>query len=771
MFNFVKFNEFLFNSGESTSIPGEVQLTDSILITDEIFLKPSQRKISLEDTLTLSDKISGIFRASYSTKVIYKDNYVYIITNEHPAQLVKVDLSGEVSWITYELNIEGDKLKNAKDFYIDDVSNIIYIACADGKLAKIDYTDPSNKEKIIVDNPNNLTNVESIEDLGRIFIGTDSITAELYELDESEVKSIKTHVSILEQIYKFIRTFVSSIQSKLIKTHLVFLSSIYKIIKTDFRFSPQSYSTLIPIKRTDFVVKIDNVSVSDINLASISIIHRIDERSSAEFVLGRNFDKLDYTLEGASSQITNQNIIKIYLKNNLIFEGTITSLTPKAEGEEVLVKAESNEDWIKSFNKIQLPIASINEQQHLYHGIVQDINILNLKQDIGTTTITNLSCKAGSSRLETTGNQFNEDMVGQSIDIISGNNFVLGTYEIIGYKNKNLVIIDRPPMPRDNQNDPFARYTANASNGIGYIAENPPYYRGIKVDLGDMEVERPVRFSYLSSRTELAELIVDGEFEPTNGLTYFWFVDFVDLGTPSYFQAEGELSSQNFKGFRSIENAYIGTSLAPLSADMYEIYGIGFLSQHMLPNAVTDLGYYYLGEFPYKEINVKSGAYYSKWHWEDKEIGLYNVKGEWYSYTNYAKKIAQLEYEKMKNINGDILPITSANIDLTLDGFLYYNIKLLTRLNIINTTQSNIYNNSKGFPVSVKVIEISSSDMRVKLNTDNTKSEYELAQINEKYPDEPEPQEKEIRLLSGKWNLDKWAEESSQLWDTNPGIF
>ncbi len=112
----------------------------------------------------------------------------------------------------------------------------------------------------------------------------------------------------------------------------------------------------------------------------------------------------------------------------------------------------------------------------------------------------------------------------------------------------------------------------------------------------------------------------------------------------------------------------------------------------------------------------------------------------------------------MKNINGDILPITSANVDLTLDGFLYYGIKLLNRINIVNTTQDGVYEDNHGFPLSVKGITISSEAMRVNLSLDNTKSDYELEKIDDKYPDEPHVREEEVIWRRPKWDLSRWGD-------------
>jgi len=118
---------------------------------------------------------------------------------------------------------------------------------------------------------------------------------------------------------------------------------------------------------------------------------------------------------------------------------------------------------------------------------------------------------------------------------------------------------------------------------------------------------------------------------------------------------------------------------------------------------------------------------------------LYSGQNASYNFTSFAKEVADLEYQKILNINGNVLPITSAGINLTLDAYYFYNIKLLTRINIDNTTTVNIYNKNNGFPVGVKSIRLTSSDMQVTLDVDNKKSVIEIAEIDGEFPDEDDP--------------------------------
>ena len=182
-------------------------------------------------------------------------------------------------------------------------------------------------------------------------------------------------------------------------------------------------------------------------------------------------------------------------------------------------------------------------------------------------------------------------------------------------------------------------------------------------------------------------------------------------------------------------NRYIGTSLGAFNSDIWELRDIYFYTQHMYDNTTVELGYYYVGTAPYKEVNTRNGKYIA-WggYWQDKSDGLYTVTNKHYDYTGYDRQFAEIEYQKMLNINDSILPLTSASIDLTLDALLFYNLALLTKINIVNTIESNIYNNSNGFPLSIKEVNISSQNMKVNLSVDNKKSISELDALDEQLP-------------------------------------
>jgi len=274
--------------------------------------------------------------------------------------------------------------------------------------------------------------------------------------------------------------------------------------------------------------------------------------------------------------------------------------------------------------------------------------------------------------------------------------------------------------------------------------EVPEYYKGVKVNLGTEIVQNILRYSSFGDITALAEKAENGTLTTKQNWTYFWLA-----------KAENFLTGSEWFNLR-----YIGTSLSSMTADTWAITGLAYKYQKQLDDTENDLGFYYLGSEPYYEVAVKNGRKIAKDKWENKIDGLYRVLDAQYDYEQYAKDVAELEYEQLKNINGDILPITSATIGLTLDAYYYYGIKLLTRVNLNNTTTANIYNGNNGFPVAVWTIQINTADMSVTLNCNNQQSQVELEEIVARYPDEESDEyliEGESVKVYSKWDANNWS--------------
>ena len=180
-----------------------------------------------------------------------------------------------------------------------------------------------------------------------------------------------------------------------------------------------------------------------------------------------------------------------------------------------------------------------------------------------------------------------------------------------------------------------------------------------------------------------------------------------------------------------------------------ELIGITSNEQNAIYEEIEKQLGFTVGDSPFQDISVRNGIFVTKPKLVDEPDSLLSIKEAGNNFVEFSKEVARLEFENLKNINGNILPDTSCTFNLTIDAYHYYDISLLTKINIDNTTDVNIYNNINGFPVSAKSITITSADRRVTINADNIKSVKELEEIDGKFPDEDDDEfnEKERRIL------------------------
>ena len=460
-----------------------------------------------------------------------------------------------------------------------------------------------------------------------------------------------------------IKTSFDWILAKTITTDFRWLKTYTPTINTDFRWLSVGYNDVPPISPSDiqiFINSVDMVPLKEVDMQSGNIVHTIGQKSTAIFTLARKHDDLNRTHLGVTSEITNQNPVQIYIQGHLEFDGKISNLSVNSDTETVQVTCQMNEP-ADNRHSIDLPLPSVNEKLHLYHCLLNNVQIDN---------------------------------------------------------------------PYVDPND-----------------VNPDYYKGVMVDLGTQITQQIDTWRDLENifdgKGVIATAVEEGTFITKPNYSYFWSVLVKNARTGIY---NGD--------FR-----YIGTSMASTTTDLWVINGASPTRQKINDNLETELGFYYVGSAPYKEVSCKNGKLIIAAKYQDREDGLYHVYDEHYDYINFAKIVAGLEYEKLKNVDGGILPVTSANIDVTFDAYYYYTVKLLTRINVTNTTVANTFKNTNGFPVSVKGISINFSTMKITLTTDNRLSKKELDEIDAQMPDDESPSylvpESVVRVYR-KFDLKTW---------------
>lgn len=583
----------------------------------------------------------------YATEIRYHANKLFISCDVTPAKFCVVDITDDnVFPDGFILDGIGEDYHYAKVVGINTTFDKFYLGCTNGKIAKIDMTNPLLREELDVLDSDTIISLTSFDAPDKLFAATDSATFEYYILDNALVKSIQADLRFLKQTVKTIKTTLSYVFKTIAQADLRFLLRMTKTVATDLRYNVVPYTAIQGITANDIELHINGGLSTDVIQASIRVMLNVDEDAQVQFTLSRKHDRIDYTLDGVYNQISNKNAVDVYIKGKHIFAGKVSNIEGSSSDEQVTVTA-LGEEYSHNTNLITLNIPSINEQLHLYHVLVDDVSIKN------------------------------------------------------------------PDIAPDE--------------------ENPPYYKGIKIDKGIWEIESQYRRDAHTPWYDLEEIIPDQNY------TYFWNVSGMNF-----------ITGESFQG---LIGKYIGTSLSPVSSDTFLIDGVGFWQQRIFPNIKRTLGDYLLGEPPYKEISVKNGAYTSWERWEDRQDGLYAVLNPNYDYVAWAKAVADVEYRKLQTINGTILPRTSATLTVTIDAFLYYNLQLLQRINIGNTTQAGIYQNANGFPLSIKNITIDCSSMKVDINVDNELAQSELDAIDDTLPTEPHEKPGYAILIKQKYDL------------------
>ncbi len=325
-------------------------------------------------------------------RAIYYQNELYLGINTSPTKLVRITVgSGEVMSHFSFATIYDDLVD------IDYRTDYIYITLESGKIGKfnvstevLEYIDTAE-----VENLGDLATYKSGDAYS--FVNKTGTNILLY-IDESELTPFSTDIRTRKEYYKSIETDVAWTNGwSSFSTDIRIRDDVRVSFGTDIRYIKYEYVELINnmVKTEDLILKIDDVSISDIQLSSISVSAAMDNTSAATFNLIRKFTSPDYTLASVYSQITNKNVVTIYLQDRQIFEGKVTQIKDSQNSEMISVQADGvyNSDlWVSykiphdmnsietlwhTHKTINVALPSQDEQISVFHAMNVQVNINN----------------------------------------------------------------------------------------------------------------------------------------------------------------------------------------------------------------------------------------------------------------------------------------------------------------------------------------------------------------------------------------------------------
>lgn len=733
----------------------KIDLDEQIQITESVDPKPSKWKLPIDENINLEESVDyGVEILNIDESInltdsahvagaihypsdlkIYNDK-IYLVTNTNPIRIGIIDTSLEtIEPSVTILNQSGDDYANAQDFVLNKTFDVGYIACKAGKICEFDLDNTSNRSLIDLDTEEDLLKIDCLDDFKYTYTSTNALYGVLYQFDDTLKTAINTRFSFLKGFRELLQASLSWLHGKVINTDFRFLVTQRRIINTDFRFTPEPVGVVQPKGIDNLVIKLDGLDISDeVILTSVSI-HKNEEDGlqSCTFTLPRHHDNIDYSVAGDHRQITDQNEIEVLFDNRQLFIGKIKRIEGSGREESVGVYAERvvSVERTQVFDSgttptfVQGHTHTISDNDDGIHRIIHYL-VLNNNE------VREAYNSARSVRLRLT----EQEKQRHWLDVITLDNLLIENPDEDPYTTypefPRGVIADLGEGVQHVTYQQQGIFTLRTENALGQhynrVSIGAPQRRYLDVAAGQWVTDdTPTYWGTSPSWGYLKDLET---FQPRQGWTHFFFVKRARV-----FRNIGDVFSSEI-----ITDKYIGTSPAQLSNDLCLIDFLSYRIQRDGGIRRTQLGSYKIGEAPYLKITPPNGRLSYNRRWEDRSDGMYDVVPTGgFDNTQHVKDMVHLEYEKLKNINGDILPRTSVDISIGIDSFLYNNIKLLNRINIENTKQSGIYNRANGFPVAVKSITIDFSNLSVILGCDNSLSRKEMLQLEAQAPEPPEP--------------------------------
>jgi hypothetical protein len=572
------------------------------------------------------------------------------------------------------------------------------------------------------------------------------LVSESLNISGSVSAVISTNTSLLKNIATKCLTNLNANIFNITKcvTNFIEKYNIENKVNTNLALRVSDFDLLDAESLNNIIVYLDSIELTDIDYDTLKIkLVKNSTPSRAEFNLKRYYDKFDYKLTGEYSQISNKNKIEIYDGIKKIFIGYITSINCQGDGEIVSVIAEDARYKLRD-NSIELYYGfyaanekAIKEEE----GKIIYENTKNAMQVILNQAVL-MGYISGYEDLEfgfiPEGTGVNE-AYGTIIDTllsISGNYFwYIDINEKIcfgklqGGTTKELTLnLDTEHAHIYNILDHYVKINQaynnynTALNIIFSEYQQKTYTRWTAV-LFSYPADLKDEFTFFQFRRQsptghVIKYIAEGQnYYPTSSYELIYFPN----GLPYFFHI-----SQRMKySYITPEQIIIGTG-GTVKTTRVSVSNktIGTIYKEI---SGSDLRNYYYGN---THLKIYANAYEitgsSLGVWTDASDVIYLCEITEEGNDTYDYVVDGANYELSQNNN----LLTEGNISILLDAINYYDISLKDRINIGNTKQSGIYQNSNGFPLNIQSIVIDCSNRVCSIELSNEGKSFYSRTVN-----------------------------------------
>lgn len=513
--------------------------------------------------------------------------------------------------------------------------------------------------------------------------------------------------------------------------------------KTDLRIRVESYNAISIGRLDDFIVKLDGVELTDVDYTTLNISLNLNSTPSrCEFVLARHHDNLDEKLDTTPSVITNENKIEVYDKTIKLFTGYITEINAQSSKDTVGIVAE---DIRYKFARISIELEyggqwrqdsnsnGIPDEDDLDTTVINTPSFIKFEKNIATAISEVLgyvsSYLSGYDALPFSGS-FVPEYIKTSNDCASfldellrntaNVNWYIDENERLRYQkvaNGTLKMLNLASM--NVHRHPYDTII----NDIQMNHKPTNYARSLIIRRGKKNVQSWRRLDIgltepgLNLLADVKERINFGfqKFAPVAGNSWFY----VGMNQTLYTYYSTNSYDPNLPGEMILDAKFIV---------QWKDIDNSFKIQDVVIGSGAPTKMVYLTSYNIKTANMRWEELKKEYKYstgvnvwietQPPEQWLTEVMDESYDYTDFALDLAGFELSQSNKL------LTTANVNILLDAYEYYNLNFSDLINLGNTVKSNIYDNNNGFPLNIQGVQMNLGRRTVTLNLTNYGKSY-----------------------------------------------